>query len=610
MSITYKIEIAFASAPLASSPSWTDVTAYWRWEKGFTIHRGGRPDEFSQPQPGHLDGLVLDNSTGAFTYGNAASPFYPNVVKDKRIRVTATVGGVDYIRYDGLIDDFKQTYENGTTTASLVEAPSTDRTRLIAARKTLRSFLSEEVLFDQPLMYLPLGDSSTSTTAQNIAANPTGNGVPKNIGGSGTIAFASGTGPPADGSSALILTPVSSVNGYFIEVAMPYFTLGTAYGLTLEAWVNTSAASTVAVDVLSGPKSSVFALTLDGSKKLQAFSDFGTLSATTAGVVGNGATRHIAVTLTADGVNHTLRIYVDGVLTNTAPVANTNLGFGCDRVRIGGDGDNFLYTGTISHVAFHASALSGTRTAAHSAAGWTGFGGERSDQRVARIAAYVGLSSTVASSRTNVGVFDDPVLGLFDSTLKFAGADVSLLEQGSAIVYGQSTGGQTAPTMFNEIADTENGLIIMTRDGKLTMQSRSHRYNRPPRFSISASVIETNLEWSQDVPYQVNQFKATTQDGVDQVARNSASIANDTGVPYADSRQLLTRDQLDAYSKASWMVNRYGTPRLRTPAIAVDLGTLPDEVATQILPADIGDSFLLTDTATTWAPAVPSGFFI
>lgn len=610
MSITYRIDIAFTSAPLATSPVWVDVTSYWLWDRGFEISRGGRPDEFSQPQPGHVNGLFLDNSTGAFTYGNPASPFSPNVVRDKRIRITAIVAGVEYTRYDGLVDDFKQTYQNGTTGASVVEVPSTDRTRLIAGRKTLRSFLGEEVLFDQPLLYVPLGDASTATTAENIAANPSGNGTPKNIGGGGTVTFGSGTGPPGDGASALVLTPASSTSGFYLEVPQPYTTLGVAYGLTLEAWVNSSQASTVLVSALSGSKASVLGLTIDASKHLVASTDAGTLTASSPTVAANGATRHCAVTVAADGTNHVLRLYLDGTQVASTSVANTALGFGCDRVRIGGDGYAGLYTGTVSHVAFHATALSATRITAHYTAGWTGFGGERSDQRVARIAAYVGLTSTVSGSRTGVGIFDDTVNGLFDSTLKFAGADVSLLEQGSAIVYGQSTGGQTAVAMFADVAETENGLIVSTRDGMLTMHSRSHRYNRAPRFSVSAGVIEQGLTWSIDPPYQANQYTAITQDGVSQTARNQASITSDSGVALADSKQLLTRDPLDAYSKASWTVNRYGTPRLRSPSIAIDLGTLPDDTATLILPADLGDSFLLTDTDPSWAPQVAAGFFI
>lgn len=609
MTITYRIDVAFSTAPLAD-PAWTDVTSYWRQEAGMSWRRGGRPDEFSQPQPGTINSLVLDNSSGAFTFGNPASPFYPNVTRGRRIRITAIVMGVEYVRFDGHVDDWVQEYDGGTITASVVTVTATSRMAMVARRGALRSFLAEEILFDRPLAYLPFNDSSSATMADNIAPNPYANATLRNIGGGGTFTFGVGTGPPADGSSALVLTPASSTSGYFAEAAMPYTTSGVAYGLTVEAWVNSTAASTVAVAVLNGSKSVVLGMSFDAAKHLAGSADAGALATSSSTVIANGATRHVAVTVAADGTNHVMRIYVDGVQVNTVSVANTSLTFTADRVRVGSDGTGQLMTGTMSHVAVHTTALSATRLLAHYQAGWTGFGGERSDQRVARIATYVGLSSTIAASRTGVGIFDDPVYGLFNTTAIFGGADTSLLEAGSATVYGQATGGQDAPTMFADVAVTENGVVVMTREGLLTMQSRSHRYNRPPAFSISASLIEQDLRWSADAPYQVNLYTATTQDGISQTARNQASIDSDTGVPYADSKALLTRDPLDAYSKASWMVNRYGTPLPRTPSISVDLGTLTDKDVKRLLPADIGDSFLLTDTAATWAPNSTAGFFI
>lgn len=611
MSITYRIDAAFNQSPIATTPTWTDITSYWRWDLGFRTRRGGRPDEFSGPQPGTLGDLVLDNSTGAFTFGNPASPFYPGVVKDVRIRVTAIVAGVEYIRWDGHVDDWALSYDGGTVTNSLVTVSATSRMRLVSTRGALRSFLAEEYLFDSPLLYLPFSDDSAATVLENIAPNPYANGVFRNIGGGGSFTLGQGTGPPADGSSALVLTPASSVSGYFVEAMMPYFTLGSPYGFTIEAWINSTTASSVVVDVLSGSKAAVFNLFFDASKHIQSIADFGGLSAVSSTVVANGATRHVAATLAANGTNHVLRLYVDGVQVNSATLANTSLGFGVDRVRVGGDGTNFLINGTISHVAAYPTALSATRILAHYQAGWTGFGGERSDQRVARIATYVGLASSIAASRTGVGIFDDATFGLFDSTLIFGGSDTSLLELGSATVYGQNTGGQDAPTMLNDVATTENGVIVMTRDGALTMQSRSHRYNRAPSFSIDYDLIEPDLRFSTDTPYQANLFTATTQDGVSQTARNQASITGDTGVPRADSAPaLLTRDPLDAYSKASWVVNRYGSPRPRTPAMSLDLGTLDDAFATRIFPADLGDSFLLTGTSPAWAPVSAAGYFI
>jgi hypothetical protein len=517
---------------------------------------------------------------------------------------------VEYPRIDGHVDDWALSYDGGTTSASMTAVPATSRWRMVARRGALRSFLAEEVLLDSPLTYLPLADPSGATSLANIAPNPVGNGSLVNIGGGGAYTLAGGTGPPADGSAALQLAPATTSSGYYAQVSAPEFHQSGAYGYTLEAWINSTAAFPVIVDVLAGAKLSVFALVLDSAKKLQALADFGGLTATSPGVVGNGATRHVAATLVADGTNHTLRLYLDGVQVATTTIASAATAFGCDRMRIGGDGTTLLYTGTISHVAFYGTALSAARINAHYHAGWDGFGGERSDQRIARIAAYVGLTSTVAANRTGVGIFDDAVFGLFDTTAIFGSSDVSLLEQGSATVYGQATGGQDAAAAINDVAATEFGVPLLTRDGLLTFQARSHRYNRPPAFSISARLLEQSLTWAWDDSHQVNLFTATTQDGIAQTARNQGSITTETGAPLADEATLLTRDPLDAYSNASWRVNQYGYPLPRASQVAVDLATVDDATAAAVLGADVGDAFVVTDLDSAWAPAGYTTFFI
>lgn len=610
MSITYRLDVALASTPLAATPTWTDLSAFLRLEHGVTISRGGRPDEFSAVQPGNFQ-CTLDNSGGQFTMGNASSAYYPNVVKNKRLRFTAIVGGVEYPRFDGHVDDWELTYSGGTTSASLITLTATNRFKLIARRGPLRSFLAEEVLADSPLAYLPFGDSADATTVQNIAANPVGNGVIRNIGGGGSYTLGTGTGPPSDGSAAFVNTPASSVSGYLVETSAPFFNpSGTPYGVTLEGWINSTTAITAPVVLLSGAKSSVLSLTVDGSKHLQAFADFGGLTASSATVVANGATRHVAVTVVADGANHTMRLYIDGTQVNSSTIASTITAFGCDRLRVGGDGYNFEYTGTISHVAFHPTALSAARINAHYHAGWDGFAGERTDQRVGRIAAYVGLTSTLGSSRTGVWIFDDAVFGLFDTTTIFGSADVSLLEQGTATVYGQNTGGSTAQQMFDDIATTENGVVLMTRDGLLAMQGRQHRYNRAPLFSIASTLLEQTVKWNWDDSHQVNVVTATTEDGIEQRAANLSSVTNDTGIPATDELSLLTRDPLDAFSNASWRTNRYGSPQARASQVALDLGTLDDATAAVVMPADVGDPFAITGMSSAWAPGSTASLFI
>lgn len=79
------VQVAFASTPMAASPVWTDITQWVQLNERIQIRRG-RQDELATIQAGQLT-LTLDNADGRFTAGSATSPYYPNVKKNKRIRV-------------------------------------------------------------------------------------------------------------------------------------------------------------------------------------------------------------------------------------------------------------------------------------------------------------------------------------------------------------------------------------------------------------------------------------------------------------------------------------------------------------------------------------------
>lgn len=81
------VECAFSTSPDATAPEWVDLSTYVEADSPIEISRG-REDELSEIQPSRLK-LILDNSDGRFTPGNASSTYYPNVKKNRRIRVNA-----------------------------------------------------------------------------------------------------------------------------------------------------------------------------------------------------------------------------------------------------------------------------------------------------------------------------------------------------------------------------------------------------------------------------------------------------------------------------------------------------------------------------------------
>ena len=118
------------------------------------------------------------------------------------------------------------------------------------------------------------------------------------------------------------------------------------------------------------------------------------VTVTSANVDADGRTHTFAATLSNDGAGtSTLRLYVDGIERGTAATFTTAAsGYilpPLRRISVGGTAFGDMFTGTISHVAGYGSAL--TTLADHHAAASTGFAGDRSDERIERIASWLGL---------------------------------------------------------------------------------------------------------------------------------------------------------------------------------------------------------------------------
>ncbi|HEY9474498.1 MAG TPA: LamG domain-containing protein [Mycobacteriales bacterium] len=599
--ITTTVEVAFGSAPLAADADtvWTDVTQWTQVVGGQIRITRGRGDELSAIQPGTL-ALTLDNSDGRFTPGNTASPYYPHVTLYRRIRVTSTVGAATVSRFDGHITSWPTTWPGGSGAIGLATIAASDRLALVTRLGALRSFLAEEILLGSPVDYWPLSEPEGASAAGNIGANPLNTGTLRNPGGGGTATFGSGTGPAADGSPALVLAPASSTSGWFVDAAISWTQTGTlAYSLS--AWVLASTASQTVVALLRDGLV-VARLSFDAAKKLVASADAGAVTVTSPGVVADGATHHVALTAQWDGAGHTLRAYVDGVQVGTTSLPSTTPGPRPNRVTIGSAGAGSLLAGTISHVSWHDQVLTADRISAIYHAGVDGFGGERSDYRVARLASYAGLATSTPSTRTGVWVLDDTALSVLGTSTVLDATQVSL-DPGAAMVWGQATGGSDVNAALQEVAGTEGGLVYLDRSGILRFRSRSHRYNRPDDLVVDAADTAGGLAFVLDDQQYVTDVTATTQDGVACRALIPADVA------IRDEVSLLTRDVLDALSAASWRVHRYGQPAPRANGLDLDLLTVPDDLAARMLALDLSSVVRVTGLPDQ-APATSVPLFI
>jgi hypothetical protein len=115
---TFKVEVAFASNP-GAAPVWTDVTAF---VQAWHIKRG-RQKELDRIDAGTAT-VRLNNSDRRFDPTHASSPYAPNVLPMRRIRISATHVGVTYRLFSGYVDAWPQTWQGPH--AAISEVAATD----------------------------------------------------------------------------------------------------------------------------------------------------------------------------------------------------------------------------------------------------------------------------------------------------------------------------------------------------------------------------------------------------------------------------------------------------------------------------------------------------
>jgi len=111
------VEIAFTTAPLNTTPSWTDVSQYVRHVNGVQIQRG-RSSEQSDFSPGTAT-VTLSNRDRRFDPRHASGPNYGNLLPGKAIRIRATWAAVNYPVFFGFIESWPQEYADGNVDATV-----------------------------------------------------------------------------------------------------------------------------------------------------------------------------------------------------------------------------------------------------------------------------------------------------------------------------------------------------------------------------------------------------------------------------------------------------------------------------------------------------------
>lgn len=102
---TITVRVAFATAPFAAAPTWTDIS---HDVMGFEISRG-RMHELDRMEAG-LAYIRLKNTSLNYWATNSGGLYYPNIVPRKRVNIRAAYGGTTYDLYTGFAEAWQPSF--------------------------------------------------------------------------------------------------------------------------------------------------------------------------------------------------------------------------------------------------------------------------------------------------------------------------------------------------------------------------------------------------------------------------------------------------------------------------------------------------------------------
>lgn len=581
--VTHTLQADFSGTAFGGTPTWTDITAYWL--SGGVDPGGspaaisfGRQDQSSQVEASTVS-YVLNNVDGRFTQGRAtlvgggANPYYPNVKRNIRMRQTIYDGTTTTVLADGLVDswDLSLDPDTGVPKASVsltdsfgrLSATSDNPVGASTAAAALRSIFIEEMLVDAPIALYPLDEAAGSSGAGNVSTTtqPAATLFASAMGGTSTFGYATVSPAPwliSSPPSAVAFTATTDPNsggGVRLPVNVPNPPFAIAFRVKVDA-ANGGAPNPIFVGGVSDSAGNQYVLiSWDTTTGWTATFPNG------ARVDGGGLGGRVSVV--NDGKFHTLLVgmsnsttpfvFADGAAQPNVTTASSAVTLPKTQMVFFGAAPESTKlvrggSGQVAGIAIYGSAPSLARHTAHHTAWTTGFAGESTAARWARLGTY----------RPNPGVSSTGTVGTVGS---------------------EDTAGQSLGDAFTSVAVAEGGVIDSHR-GVITLIGRSNNRNPTASVTLRADHGEVDLPtaWRDDTQGLVNDVTVTRVNGATQRATNAASITAD-----GSAQQSVTANvnsDRDAADMAGWMVAVGTQEALSSPTLTVNLYTRADPVLT------------------------------
>ena len=594
---------------------WATVTEILGTEE--TAINDGGSDESLDVTPGSLS-IILDNTSDAFTVDNASSPYYPLIRVPVWVRFS--IDGV--AQFTGLADGWYPTVR-GADSWKATRLTATDVLKRMATRSRLGSFLGQEIIADLPVAYYSLGDGSDAFAMQDqTGVHPPLTEVHRGIGGSmdfgadqgldtddlSSPAFRPNLGGDVtfndmDSQDAAAVATGNGIGGSFLATTLASpMTLDATHDVTLEWWVkfagesvpdfanNIGDATHYASIYFSNPAGNqaisgliaavYFGIPVidstqrnyaEGGAYLIQYAGSGTdqAIAQSAHILVPGQWYHFVFTLKLGG---RCVAYLNGQRMGyfTAEANISVSGQQYSYLSLGGlavgSSQNNYHNGSLAHVALYDHTLTADRVMQHFLAGKTGFAGEATSDRVARIIRYAGMGTG------NVEQADLPVAAQND---------------------------EAPATALSRLANSEQGVFFIDPSGVPTFYNRSHRYDpTTPTLTLDATQdIGDSLQPLYDDQKIVNDVKVSSPAGTTRVFDAASQAAS--GVWSLDV-QSLASSSVTAGDIAAWVVATRKGRNYRIPDIEVDILTCSPALRAAVLAAKLFDRIQITN--------LPAGF--
>lgn len=523
------VNIAFASEPLATSPSWTEISSYVV-SGSMSFGRDSELDDFSA---GSLS-IKVKNNDRRFDPDYASGAYAPNVLVGKKIQVKiVTTYGTDTI-WTGFITSYTQEYDQNFPDYAFCTINATDALGFLGRINCPTDYFGKVIAADEPYSWYRLNEQ-----AGVIAYDSSGNGYHGTHAGDVRSVTTQGVLPFNDGS-AIKFANFWSIN--FMPGALGSASSGLA---TYEAWIRLDALPTATSVILADPGGGKIWLDTNGYVWAEHGDSYPPMQA---GPLTLGLPHQIVLQGNIGGV---VALFIDGVQKINVEYVNPTgiVGEVAPQAMIGCD---WFYAdkmqGTLDEVIIYYEALPAANILEHYNAGMDPLG--TYTDAGARIGALLDFVGWPAADRT---------LGTGRTHVRTAEFTTSVAEY------------------CKKMEAAEQGQFYADEDGKLVLRSRDWR------FSNSAATSSTNKVFGDgggsEYPYVgldpvyddrliQNKIRVSRVGGLVQEVYDQASIDayGEWSEEYTD---LELNTDAEALALAQYRLDLYSQPSTRIEQITV-----------------------------------------